>query len=147
MANEENLKPIMDTERAKELGRLGGIASGEARRKRRSLREATQQILSGGLVFGDDDTKGILAMLGIDVPTNADGLALVAMLKASRGDVEAMRFVRDTGGELPTAKVEIGGMEDKPIEVIDLSKMTDEELMELAYKRSNIHSQNAQDAE
>lgn len=136
MANEENLKPLQaNTDRARETGRLGGIASGEARRKKRTMKEAAQQILSGGLVFGDDSTKEILALLGIDVPTNADGIMLVATLKASRGDIEAARFVRDTGGEVPTSKVEVGGIEDKPIEVLDLSALTDAQLQELAAKR------------
>lgn len=135
MANEQNLKPILDTERAQELGRLGGIASGVARRKKRTMKEAAQQILSGSLVFGDDTTKDILALLGIDVPTNADGIMLVATLKASRGDIEAARFVRDTGGEVPTSKVEVGGIEDKPIEVLDLSALTDAQLQELAARR------------
>lgn len=136
MANEQNLKHFeRGSERAKENGRMGGIASGEARRRKRTMREAAQQILSGGLVFGDDNTKAILAALGIEVPTNADGIVLVATLKAAAGDMEAARFVRDTGGELPTAKVEIGGMEDKPIEVLDLSSLTDSQLQELAYRR------------
>lgn len=86
-------------------------------------------------MFGDDNTRAILAALGIDVPTNADGLVLVATLKAGAGDIEAMRFVRDTGGELPTNKVEIGGIEDKPIEVIDLSALSDTQLQELVAKR------------
>lgn len=134
--NDENLKPLQaNTERAREIGRLGGIASGEARRKKRTMREAAQQILSGGLMFGDDNTRAILAALGIDVPTNADGLVLVATLKAGAGDIEAMRFVRDTGGEVPTSKVEVGGIEDKPIEVIDLSALSDAQLQELAAKR------------
>ena len=136
MANEQNLMHFeRESERAKECGRMGGIASGEARRRKRTMREAAQQILSGKLVFGDDDTKALLAALGIDVPTNADGIVLVATLKAAAGDMEAARFVRDTGGELPTAKVEIGGMEDKPIEVIDLSSLTDSQLQELAARR------------
>lgn len=136
MANEQNLKPLQaNTERAREIGRMGGIASGEARRKKRTMREAAQQILSGGLVFGDENTRAILAALGIDVPTNADGLVLVATLKAAAGDMEAARFVRDTGGELPTAKVEVGGIEDKPIEVLDLSALTDSQLQEIARRR------------
>lgn len=37
--NNENLKPIRTTERAKELGRKGGIASGEKRRKYKDLQQ------------------------------------------------------------------------------------------------------------
>lgn len=36
--NNENLKPIKTTERAKELGRKGGIASGKQRRKYKEIK-------------------------------------------------------------------------------------------------------------
>ena len=139
MANEQNLwrgfPEDMTPEERRAITSKAGKASGEARRRKRTMREAAQQILSAGLIFGDDNAKDILAALGIEVPTNADGLMLVATLKAARGDVEAMRFVRDTGGEVPTSKVEVGGIEDKPIEVLDLSALTDAQLQELAARR------------
>ena len=37
--NNENLKPIRTTERAKELGRKGGMASGEKRRKDKEIKD------------------------------------------------------------------------------------------------------------
>lgn len=138
MANEQNLLMgkgrNLTTEEAREIGHKGGIASGEARRRRRTLREAAQVLLSAKLMLDQADPK-MLAELGVETPTNADGLMLIALTKAAKGDVEAMRFVRDTGGELPTAKVEIGGIEDKPLEVLDLSALSDNQLRELAQKR------------
>ena len=35
----ENLKPIRDTQRAKELGRLGGIASGKTRKRKSIIKQ------------------------------------------------------------------------------------------------------------
>lgn len=138
MANEQNLLTgkgrNLTTEEAQEIGRKGGIASGESRRRRRTMREAAQVLLSAKLMLDQADPE-VLKMLGVDDPTNADGLMLIALTKAARGDVEAMRFVRDTGGEAPTAKVEVGGIEDKPIEVLDLSSLSDSQLQELARRR------------
>lgn len=37
MRNTDNLKPVKTAEEARELGRKGGIASGEARRERKAL--------------------------------------------------------------------------------------------------------------
>ena len=139
MANEQNLipgcPPGLTPEERQKNARNAGIASGEARRRRRTLREAAQVLLSAKLVFGEADDAELLKALGVDDPTNADGMMLVALKKAARGDIEAARFVRDTGGEVPTSKVEVGGIEDKPIEVLDLSALTDAQLQELAAKR------------
>ena len=46
MANEQNLKPIRSVSEAREKGRKGGRASGEARRKRANLREAANLLLT-----------------------------------------------------------------------------------------------------
>ena len=46
MANEANLKPVRSKEEAREKGRRGGIASGEARRRKASIREALQVYLA-----------------------------------------------------------------------------------------------------
>lgn len=139
MANEQNLiqnnPDRLTAEERREIARNAGIASGEARRRKRTLREAAQVLLSARMAFGTEDDAELLRLLGVDDPTNADGMMLVALQKATRGDVEAMRFVRDTGGEVPTSKVEVGGIEDKPIEVLDLSALTDAQLQELAAKR------------
>lgn len=50
MANEQNLIPIRTTERARELGRLGGIKSGEVRRKRNKQRILMSLAISAILI-------------------------------------------------------------------------------------------------
>ena len=49
MANEQNLKPVSSKKEARERGRKGGIASGEARRAKKSLREAMQILMDADL--------------------------------------------------------------------------------------------------
>jgi len=39
MPNEENLKPVQSMEETRERSKAGGIASGAARRRKRSLKE------------------------------------------------------------------------------------------------------------
>lgn len=41
--------------------------------------------------------------------------------KAKTGDVEAARYVRDTIGEKPREGLELGNLDDKPLETVDLS--------------------------
>ena len=43
--NMQNLRPIRSTERARELGRRGGLASGVARRQRKQIRNDVRYFL------------------------------------------------------------------------------------------------------
>ena len=45
MANENNLKPIQTESEAREKGRQGGIASGKARRERKTLADTLRVVL------------------------------------------------------------------------------------------------------
>lgn len=53
------------------------------------------------------------------------------------GDVEYVKFARDTVGEKPTDTMEIGGILDKPIEALDLSKLSDDQLRQLMADRQD----------
>jgi len=78
---------VPSSEKAREIGRKGGIASGEAKRARKTLREELLALLSEG-----DVQKSI-------------GLALVreAQLGNNSGSVaRAFETIRDTVGEKPT---------------------------------------------
>ena len=97
-----------------------------------------QVMLSAQMTPPNEDVAELLRQFGIKNPTAGDVMSAVAMLKSiEKSDIEAMRFVRDTGGELPTSKIEVGGMDDKPIAMLDLSSMTDEQLLALASRRSD----------
>jgi len=84
----ENLIPTnkRSKEEARELGRKGGIASGKARRERKTLKDELIMLLED-----DDNNKKIS----------------VALLKrALDGDISAFTTIRDTIGEKPTDKIE-----------------------------------------
>ena len=98
MANEENLKPLnkRSKKKARELGAKGGIASGEARRKKRDLKLAMQALLEAEI----KDKKTGETMSG------AEAIAMAQYRKALRGDAKAFELVRDTSGQKPIEKVE-----------------------------------------
>jgi hypothetical protein len=117
---------------------LGAQATNENRRKRKKLAEAAKWLLAEKDVISDAKVKEKLRELGIDDATNAEALMLIALKKASMGNVEAMKFVRDTGGESPSNRVELTGDPERPVATMDLRSMSEEELMRLAEARSDV---------
>lgn len=115
-------------ERARENGRKGGLASAESRRHRKQLRTLLSQCMTN--VVTDEDVKHTLIDAGYE-PSFENAMTLAALVKAARGDIEAMRYVRDTLGEKPTETYNLA-MEARPIKAIDLSDKTDQELEALA---------------
>ena len=91
MANEQNLIPNSKrtpSER-RENARKAGIASGEARRARKTLKETLLMMLEEG------DTQ--------------NNITLALLEKALKGDTKAYEVIRDTVGEKPTDKIEQSG--------------------------------------
>lgn len=76
----------MTAERQREIASMGGKASAEARRARKTMKQALEEILASMSV--DDPTK-----------TNTEYMMAKAIQKANRGDLKAMEFVRDTSGQ------------------------------------------------
>ncbi len=102
MSGKNNLIPMKDRtpEEQREIARKGGIASGKARRKKRTMREAAQLILN---LPATEEQSRILEQYGIP---KKDHTALTIMMAkavqmASDGDLRAAEFVRDTIGESP----------------------------------------------
>lgn len=93
MANENNLNPpIRSAREAREKGQKGGIASGEARRKKKTIRETLEMMLSGQMPDGS---------------TRRDAIVVALMEKALSGDVRAFEAIRDSVGEKPTEKMNV----------------------------------------
>ncbi len=127
--NKQSLTPrALSSEEAREIGRRGGIASGVARRQRRQLRELLNDCMTAQVT--DDEIKAALVSAGYE-PSFENALTLAALTKAARGDIEALRYVRDTLGEKPTESYNLS-MGQKPIRSMDLSQLSDEELIALA---------------
>lgn len=104
-ANPQNLVNFtsdQDREAAVRNGRKGGIASGEAKRRRKSLREQLEILLENG--------------------NTQESVAVALIEKAMGGDVKAFEVLRDTVGEKPVDKVETKQT------VVDMSKFTTEEI-------------------
>lgn len=96
MANEQNLNPIQSESQARELGRKGGIASGEARRRKKALRELVQE------AFAQTVRNNAT---GQDMRTD-EAMVMKQVQKALEGDTKAFTVLRDTAGELPVQRVE-----------------------------------------
>lgn len=96
MANEENLIPMNQrTEsEAREIGRRGGIASGEARRKKKTLGDILTQLLE--LPCSDTDE---LVRDFPDVPpeemTNLFSISAGLFKKAQKGDIKAIELIHN----------------------------------------------------
>ena len=85
----ENFRPRSSDE-ARKNGEKGGKKSGEARRKKKRLRE----LLELALARVDDGGQ-----------TTAEAVTAALVTKALAGDVRAYEVIRDTVGEKPTDKV------------------------------------------
>ena len=107
MAGKENLRPVSSTEEARERGRKGGLASGEARRKRKTLKEELLLMLSDG----DIQEKISLALINEAINGNNAGSV-----------TKAFEVIRDTIGERPVEKVQATQT------VVDMSAFSAEEI-------------------
>lgn len=99
MAGKENLRPVSSKDEARERGRKGGLASGEARRKRKTLKEELLLMLSEG------ETQ--------------QSVTLALIEKAMSGDTKAFEVIRDTIGEKPVDKVIIADVEPSVIAEVE----------------------------
>lgn len=138
LANLKHFTSDQDREAARINGQKAGKASAETRRKKKRLQDAAKWLLQSKSIISDAEIKAKLLELGVtDESTNAEALMLIALRKAAKGDVEAMKFIRDTGGEAPKNQVELSGDLDRPVATMDLRGMTNEQLMALAENRSD----------
>ena len=106
---QEDLIPMSERtkEEQKEIARKGGIASGEARRMKKTMKEQAQLLLS--LAVKNPKLKKTMTELGLedDEQTNQMAMIIAMMNKAiSKGDVSAFNSLQATIGEQPIAKVE-----------------------------------------
>lgn len=115
MPNERNLIPMekRSPEEAREMGRKGGRASGEARRRKKSLREAAELYLS--LPVSDKRKWNKLSEDGVPPEDVNNQMAIIAGLsiKSAKGDAKAAKVLFDL---LPTDGADpLEQAEDDPI--------------------------------
>lgn len=94
----EDLKKPRSTAEAQAWGRKGGIASGIARREKRTLRAALEVLLDRKL-----DGSSL---------TGREAVAVALFEKAMSGDVKAFQELRDTVGEKPVDSMQLEAVID-----------------------------------
>lgn len=100
--NKQSLK-VYTSEEARFYGALGGKASADARRRKKSLKELTQALLEmkpHEIIAAK--SKQLFPEINPEDLTNGMVLAMAMFDKAIKEqDVKAAQFVRDTAGEMP----------------------------------------------
>ena len=107
MANEENLRPN-EYPLTVEEQKKGGIASGEARRRKRDIRLALEALL-------EKTYKG----RGGEELSGAEAIAVKQMEKALKGDTRAFEVVRDSAGQKPVEKVMVAEVSQDVIDEVE----------------------------
>lgn len=118
MANEQNLRKLTTTQ-AREIGKLGGIASAKSKAKKKTIRELA--IIFGQTQLQDEGLRKTLRKNGIDADQLTNDMAMVFGLtrRAQAGDSKAAKLLLEMRGEYST-RVEVEPVQPKPL--IDLTE-------------------------
>jgi len=112
MANDGKSNLVPQSERTKEeqreVARQGGIASGEARRRKRDLRQALEMLLEKE--YKDKAGKTI---------TGTEAITAKLFEQAMKGNIKAFETLRDTVGQKPVEKVMIAEVEQDVIDEVE----------------------------
>jgi hypothetical protein len=112
MANENNLIPKdsnQSREEARINGKKGGIASGKAKRQRKTMKMQLELLMSSKLDNPDlEKIKKVLTKFKIPKSDENIQMAMnVSMVQqALKGNTKAYEIIRDTLGEKPADKIE-----------------------------------------
>lgn len=87
----------------REIASKGGKASGEARRKKRDMRQAAEMLLNMTVSSKQSTMKATLTALGIKEEDMDYSMGVLAamLVQAANGNVKAATFLRDTAGQNP----------------------------------------------
>ena len=124
--HDENLVKYTDMspDERTEFHSRGGKASTAKRRQKKTFAETLRAVLASE--YPVEDAKRKLQDMGLD-GTWMDQLSQAQVDKASRGDTEAFRAVRDTIGENPRQAVDVG-LTSGPVSGMDLTQLSDDQL-------------------
>lgn len=114
--NNQNLIP--NNERSptevRENGQKGGIASGEARRRKRDLRQALEMLLEKEYTQRNGETI-----------TGTEAIAARLFEQAMKGNIRAFETLRDTVGQKPVEKVMFAEVEQSVIDEVERAVLND----------------------
>ena len=137
LVNLQTVKPYNLTETDEQISenrRKAGKISGQKKHERKLLRDIANDLMSAdfsAVAENDEKLSQMLQLLGNKAPTGGDLMILSAMIKGIRGDVEALRFVRDTSGQRP-ADVQAVTVSRGDLDGVDLRTVSTEELLQIA---------------
>lgn len=120
MANEQNLIPneARTPEERRENARKAGVASGKARRQKRTMREIAEMVAT--MELKDPKMLATLHAAGFQDPITNDDAAFFGLIrKAQTGDPSAMKLLAEMRGQYST-RVEVEPVQPKPL--IDLTE-------------------------
>jgi hypothetical protein len=99
-------------EERRENGRKGGIASGEAKRKKNAMKETLEILLSmplnGKKCHSVEDIQSFAQLKGKNV-TVETAIMIKQVQRALSGDLPSAEFIRDTSGQKPTNDLNVSG--------------------------------------
>ena len=126
----ENLIDPKDrtSEQLREMTRKGGIKSGEARRRKKTMREALEMLMYKTEL--NEQTKSMLKAEGISEDDFNHQMVITRSLiaKAESGDVQAYNAICGMIGEKPADKVEMSGGQSMDIKIEYITKSPDDEI-------------------
>lgn len=128
-ANPQNLKRFT-SEEARINGRKGAIASAEARRRYKTIRETLKAISDAPVT--SEKIKNSLLRNGLEEgeATNGAAVGMAITIGAMKGNPHLVRIYLEMLGELDAKKVEVSG--DLNIQGNPFKELTVEELRKLA---------------
>ena len=115
MANEQNLRPS-EYKLSQEEAKRGGIASGEARRRKRDLRQALEMLLEKEYKSGKGQTV-----------TGTEAITTKLFEQAMKGNVKAFETIRATVGQDPVQKVMVAEVTQDVIDEVERMVLDDED--------------------
>ena len=99
-------------EQLAEFGRRGGIASGEAKRRKQKMRETLDILLGMPLnekkCYDIEDIQSFAQLKGKNVSVEA-AIMIRQVQRALAGDLASAEFIRDTSGQKPTNELNVSG--------------------------------------
>ena len=115
----DNLIPMNERteEERRDIGRKAGKASGEARRKKKKLRQLVEAF---GELPAPEKVRRVMKELGVsenEMRTNDMAIVVGLFQKAIKGDVFAFNAIRDIRGEKPVDETKLTGSMDNHIEI------------------------------
>ena len=123
----KNMIPLNTRTKAeqKRIATMGGIASGEARRRKKTMRELAQMF--GNLEVSNEAIRQRMKAFGVsDEDMSHDTAVIIGQyMEAEKGNTQAASFIRDTKGENPRdplLQLNVGEVKGVEITFKDCSK-------------------------